>query len=248
MIRAEFPRSGYAAYHAPRWAFTLKEVHRLLAAVHGRRPRVLDIGRSGFTALLERHIPADVDSLGFELHGSPLAGCAHLHFDLNDSQYPERWLTGVAPYDVIVFGEVIEHLHTAPPLVLAFVRTLMRPDGAMVLQTPNAVQLASRLRMLAGRNPYHLINIDPTAPAHFREYTESELRAMCAEAGLMVEGCAHHALFDSRYRVRAGGGHRPDPDQLGGQVRNLVYRWLPPNLRPGLSFVLRPTATADAIT
>ncbi|MDP9149663.1 MAG: hypothetical protein M3O36_06955 [Myxococcota bacterium] len=45
-----------------------------------------------------------------------------------------------------MFAEVLEHLHTAPELVLAFLRRLLLPQGLLILQTPNAASLSKRIK------------------------------------------------------------------------------------------------------
>jgi hypothetical protein len=54
----------------------------------------------------------------------------------------------------IVFAEVIEHLFTAPELVLAYLHELLVPRGQLLLQTPNAASLRKRLKLALGRNPF----------------------------------------------------------------------------------------------
>ena len=83
----------------------------------------------------------------------------------------------------MVFAEVIEHLHTSPLHSLNFVRGLVAESGVVILQTPNAVSLPKRLKVLGGRNPYEQIRADPSNPGHFREYTLRELEGYARETG-----------------------------------------------------------------
>ena len=75
----------------------------------------------------------------------------------------------IGEYDVVVMAEVIEHLYTAPSVVLPYLRTLVRPDGVLIIQTPNAAAVFRRLKLLMGSNPFTLINEDTTDPWDFRE-------------------------------------------------------------------------------
>jgi len=78
----------------------------------------------------------------------------HIVFDLNDTQTIEAIPTDIR-FNLIVFAEVIEHLHTAPELVLHALCNLLTDDGIIVCQTPNALGAAQTHHPAArARNPY----------------------------------------------------------------------------------------------
>ena len=207
----------YLRYHERRYA-TLCAVARDLLA--GRRePRVLDVGPM-FEARLLRDMGAAVDTLGFA-HPlfPPRDGERHLELDLND---PGR--DGEGSYDLVVAAEVIEHLHTDAATVLRHLASWLRPGGALLIQTPNAVALHKRLRMLAGRNPIEPIRADSSNPGHFHEYTLRELLDAAAGAGLAVAGWRAENYFGASALARAYA--------RAGRV-------LPPSLRHGITIWLR---------
>ena len=90
-------------------------------------------------------------------------------FDLNDAQYRERWIR-TPPIHLAVMAEVLEHLYTAPTLVLGFAYSLMEPGGILIVETPNAASLKKRLRLLVGRHPYEMIRENAVNPGHFRPF------------------------------------------------------------------------------
>jgi len=153
------------------------------------RARILDIGPSYESELIRRLWPqAIVDSLGF-LDGRlmpPRAGEEHTEFDLvqaaDQASWPER-----QPYDLIVFAEVIEHLYISPGLVMQMLASLLGLGGTIIIQTPNAVALSRRFWLLMGRNPFESIRDDLHQAGHYREYTASELRDLCQQAGFRVK-------------------------------------------------------------
>jgi len=224
---------GYTAFHAPRYAHLLQKL-----AEHGvsSETRVLDIGRSRLTELIGERFGCRVDSLGFLPDATTPEG-RHYEFDLNRSQRREDWRTDLPEYDVIVMAEVIEHLYTAPQLVLAFLVTLMTPNGLLMIQTPNAAGLSRRVKLLLGRNPYEMIRLDNTNPGHFREYTSGELRRLAVGAGLTVEKLSTHFYFDMRFAQHGETGNRPQPAL--GALKNLVYGMLPAPFRWGITAELR---------
>src|SRR5690606_20246753 len=96
--------------------------------------------------------------------------------------------------------------------------------------------LHKRLQMLCGRNPFQRIAEDCGNPGHFREYTARELVNYARDAGFEVESIRHLAYFDYRYSDHLDGRFAERPALC---ALNLMYRWLPGRLRPGLCALLR---------
>lgn len=221
--------NGYLRYHAPRYGRLLE----LLSRYAENAVRMLDIGSSPFTSIAQRTVGIPVDTLGFEADGQTTTG-QHYRFDLNDAQISGRWRSDLPAYEIIVFSEVIEHLHTSPRPVLAFLATLLAPGGLLLLQTPNAVVAHKRAQLLLGRNPYSLISEDLSNPAHFREYTAVELRSYLEQAGFKVKEQSFENYFDYRYTDHSAQ-HFTAKRRYA--LVNAVYSILPGSFRPGLCFV-----------
>ena len=222
---------GYLAYHAPRFRFLLDLAGRVLPS--GAK-RALDIGPSPLTALLRQRLTCPVDTLGLESEAVLADGTAHRHVDLNS---PDAFPPTLPLYDLIVFAEVLEHLHAPPQLVLAALGRLLAPKGVLILQTPNAASLPKRVKLLAGRNPYELLRKERGNPGHIREYTLDELRRFAGETGFHVTECFRRFYFDARHAHHENGAVRAQP--FVGSCKNLIYRALPPFLREGITIVLR---------
>jgi hypothetical protein len=206
----------YFRTHSRRYAL-------LLDLVRDLTPRkILVVGPSYESALLRETFPdARVNTLGWYDDRFPLReGERHTDLDLNETEYPE-----LEPHDLIVCGEVIEHLHVPPVPVLRFLGGALSSEGRLVLQTPNATALPKRLRMLVGRNPYAPIRDEPRNPGHFHEYTVSELTRLFEAAGLEVLRLITANYFDH------------------GSPQNRLYRAvgpvLPGTLREGITVVAR---------
>ncbi len=227
-----FPGDPYVAFHSPRYATVLKLVEQHLEPLE---KRVLDIGPSALTELVRDQFRLPVDTLGFTPDRRTDRG-NHYVFDLNEAQWPERWRRDLPLYDLVIMAEVIEHLHASPRLVLAFLRTLMRPGGVLIIQTPNAVRFGTRLKVLVGRNPYAMIREDVSNPDHFREYTERELRDYVLSAGLNIQECIFSNYFDIRHGDQREG---PRISPLMLNAMNVLYQAMPPSLRTGLTVVAR---------
>ena len=190
-----------------------------------RGSRILDVGAVLEAELLRAYRPdARVDTLGFEnTLFPPRKGERHVEFDLNDARDRSAW-PEAGEHDVAVMCEVIEHLHAPPGSVLACIAGAVRPGGALVLQTTNAVALHKRLRMLVGRSPFEPIRDSVANPGHFHEYTAPELISVARSAGW--EPLAVKTVNYFR------------PPGRSGSLYGVVGRILPPGLRHGITVCL----------
>ena len=228
--------NAYVAYHAPRYARLLALLDELLPP--RPRPSILEVGRSYVTPAMAEALGCRIDSLGLHAEQEH-ADWRHYHFDLNDCQHSDRCRRDVPLYPAIVMAEVIEHVHTSPRLVLDWLRTLLQPRGLLFLQTPNAVALHRRVRMLLGQNPYELIREDALRPGHFREYTQGELYAYAEGSGYDVVAFHADAYFDYRYRGHAPGRTAVPPRRLSSLLIDTMFALCPPRLKPGFTLVLQ---------
>ena len=182
----------YATYHSKRYDYVIGKCLGYKSSPNGK---VLDVGRGVLTLKLCQYYRRVV-SLGFplspeqkkaeaELRAVSPVMLEHIEFDLNDTRTVEH-LDRADKFDLIVFGETIEHLVAPPECVLKFLKSLLADDGIIICQTPNAVALHKRIQMLLGYNPYHRLRFDIYNPGHIREYTREELIEIGRSAGLKV--------------------------------------------------------------
>lgn len=81
-------------------------------------------------------------------------------------------------FDVIVAGEVIEHIYDTD-FFLAETYRILKSEGKLLLSTPNVASLGRRLLLLFGINP--IIELSPNEPAssgHIRYFTFRTLRKL----------------------------------------------------------------------
>lgn len=226
--RLDDERRFYLHYHHRRYAALFSCVAEELTRLGGPEGlRLLDIGASYETALFRDRFPGlCVETMGFaDPIFVPRHGERHLDYDLNRAQDPGTWPRVDERYHLIVMAEVLEHLYTAPELVLAALQPLLDTGGSMVLQTPNAVALRHRLWMLRGHNPYEMFRTTPGNPGHYREYTVAELMAVAARSGFWFDSwwCDNYFAVDTwRYRAY---------DRLCAK--------LPPSFRDGITAILK---------
>lgn len=152
----------------------------LLGAGQGRR--LLDVGAGdGFLAKRLTAQGYEVTCIERDPGLAVLAGreCrAALVADL-DRDTPE--LDG--PFDVIVYGDILEHLED-PLRVLLELNRHLSPEGTVIVSVPNVAHLWIRLQLLLGRFEYTDRGIlDRT---HLRFFTLASFRRLLAEAELTV--------------------------------------------------------------
>ncbi len=212
----------YLHFHANRYAFLLAKVETM------DRGRILDIGPSFQTVLMREVYPDSViDTMGFDDNRFPRRESdRHLEYDLNDSVDREKWPRIETPYDLVVMAEVLEHVYTAAKPVLSCVASLMRPGGALIIQTPNAVNLGRRISTARGQNPFGMIREQKQNRSHFCEFT---CRASCGGRPKARELTVENATLTNYFGAR---GFRKS-------VYEVLCSALPGDLRDGITLVAR---------
>ena len=129
-----------------------------------------------------------------------------------------------ASFDVVLLGDVIEHLRD-PVAALARLRPLLRPGGRLVLSTPNVANWAIRLSLLAGRWRYTDRGILDRTHTHL--FTRATLRETIERAGYRGGADRLHGARAGRLgpprRPRSGGRAPPAPAfrlPVGGRCPN----------------------------
>lgn len=86
-------------------------------------------------------------------------------------------------FDYLILGDVIEHLRNGKEL-LVFIRSFLRPDGSLIISTPNIANWYCRLSLLMGRFNYGPKGIlDET---HVKFYTLDTFRQLIESTGYKV--------------------------------------------------------------
>lgn len=91
-----------------------------------------------------------------------------------------------ARFDVIVNCDAIEHLLCNPVHMLAECHRVLKPDGVMVVTTPNVLRIDNVVRLLRGRNIYDKYVLESASARHPREYTPDELARLVESVGFSV--------------------------------------------------------------
>jgi predicted TPR repeat methyltransferase len=101
-----------------------------------------------------------------------------------DAQSPEAVAAlGLEPAEVVIAGEVVEHLDAPGPFFQAL-RELVGPRGLLVVTTPNAYRLLNFLAPAAGVELVH--------PDHTAWHSPHTLANLLARNGWELEGAAYY--------------------------------------------------------
>jgi 2-polyprenyl-3-methyl-5-hydroxy-6-metoxy-1,4-benzoquinol methylase len=194
--------------------------------VGGPGRRVLDVGcRAG--ALTQAYLEGN-EVVGIDVDRDALAEAAKLGVRTVWADAQRRLPFSEESFDVVVAGEVLEHLAN-PGALLAEAHRVLRPGGTLVGSIPNAFRLKSRLRFLFGRSPSDdptmLQLLSPTALAEMlRDFDETRLEFVASRFIRLNPRLAGNVIvFSGRKpsRSRRWGDPPPAPgrsDRSAGDV------------------------------
>ena len=160
--------------------------------VGGPGRRVLDLGcRDG--ALTQAFLAGN-EVVGVDADREALAEAAKLGMDTHWADLDQPLELENETFDVVVAGELLEHLRD-PHALVAEIRRVLRPGGTFVASVPNAYRLKGRVLFLFGwppeNDPTHLQMFSPTdVRTLLRDFDEPQLHFV---AGRLVP--LHARLF-----------------------------------------------------
>ncbi|HLH17273.1 MAG TPA: methyltransferase domain-containing protein [Bryobacteraceae bacterium] len=154
--------------------------------------------------------------------------CAIDHFDAERDPFPYP----DGHFSTVLCCELIEHLFEDPMHMMGEINRVLKPDGHLVLTTPNIAAMRGISAILQGYHPgfFHAY-IKPAASGevdarHNREYTPREVKLLLENSGFTVE------------RLETGE-FRDEPHPEYGWVRHLLETyWLGEELRGDGIYVL----------
>ncbi len=134
--------------------------------VGGPDRRILDLG-CRYGALTRAYLEGN-DVVGLDVDREALAEAAKLGIQTRWADVEQPLGLDDASFDVVVAGELLEHVRD-PEALVAEVRRVLKPGGRFVGSVPNAYRLKNRLRFALGRAPEQ----DPT---HLHMYAPADVR------------------------------------------------------------------------
>ncbi len=214
------PRDFTRLMYLARFEVVVETVRR-----HARGPRVLDVGcaQGNFSLALAEHgfrvVPLDLrrSFLSYLRMKHERGAVACVNGSLEHFPFRAR------AFDVVLLGEVIEHV-AHPERLLESAARLLAHGGVLVVTTPNGERAHTGLPTLSAvrdRAALEQKQFKPDADGHLFLLTKAELTAAASAAGLRV---VEHAFFNSPWmtgRLRFRHGAR----LLPVSARRALDRW-----------------------
>ena len=152
----------------------------MLPALIPHGARLLEVG-CGVGAMLQffRQVPRVV-ALGIEPNPDRARAAATLGLDVQCGLLSPETASAIGTFDVVVFADVLEHLHE-PADLLVIARKMLRPGGFVLASIPNVAHWTIRLALLRGTFDYQPSGLmDAT---HLRWFTMASARRLFESAG-----------------------------------------------------------------
>lgn len=152
------------------------------SAAPGQKPVGIELGASGGeVAARIRDMGADIIACDAEAEALAAArknyGLETKQIDVSkDLPFADNSL------DFVYAGELIEHLFDTRKF-LSECNRVLKPEGALVMTTPNLATLRDRFRFFAGHSPRQVNPMHRYLWLHIRPFTAKELKRDLAEAG-----------------------------------------------------------------
>lgn len=114
-------------------------------------------------------------------------------------------------FDVVLCCEVIEHMEVDPMFMMAEINRVLKPEGLLILTTPNITSSRALYKILRGDEPYFYMQYrhKPSLYRHNYEYSVSSIKKVLKAAGfssrVWSEDTFEDAVLDDVERLRAIG-------------------------------------------
>jgi SAM-dependent methyltransferase len=176
MTRLEEIEEAYRTHHSEsrseEFVFCEPERSALFRDWIGSGRRVLDLG-CRYGALTKAYVDGN-EVVGVDVDRAALAEAAKLGIETRWADLDEPLSFEDTSFDVVVAGEVLEHLRF-PDRLAAEARRVLRPGGLFAGSVPNTYRLKSRLRFLLGKPPEFADD-----PTHLRAFAGRDVLALLA--------------------------------------------------------------------
>jgi SAM-dependent methyltransferase len=107
------------------------------------------------------------------------------HFNVENDLFPYS----DGEFDLVIFAEIIEHLLNDPCKVLREIKRVLKPNGVLILTTPNVARLENITRLISGANIYDPYSGYGPYGRHNREYNCHELDQLLKFEGFEPTQC-----------------------------------------------------------
>jgi SAM-dependent methyltransferase len=116
-----------------------------------------------------------------ELEGRPIE-FKYSHFNIERDPFP----FSDSSFDCVIFCEILEHLLLDPDRAVAEMARVTKPNGFLIVSTPNVARLPNLYSLALGRNIYDWYSANGAYGRHNREYTLAEVIDLLKRHGYVL--------------------------------------------------------------
>lgn len=183
------PKKAHYERKSPGYSSSSSRSERVAVLVGGPGLRVLDLacGPGHLGAVLRQHGNYVV---GCEISEAASAQARNVLDEVYSFDIEGEWPARLAerPFDVVVLGEILEHVFD-PVAVLREAHRVLSEQGRVVITTPNFLVWIARLQVLFGRFRYQEYGLFDFG--HIRWFTYDYLKQVVREAGFKIDSEQH---------------------------------------------------------
>ncbi len=142
----------------------------------------LGCGRGHFL----KYLGPQYRSLGYDISTTSIKHCLSKKINAKVVNLEESFPDSANTFDTIVAGEIIEHIFDTDSF-LSEIKRVLKPNGSLILSTPNLASLGRRLLLMIGRNPLIEDSLGPQNAGHVRYFTFPLLKQLLTRHGFEIE-------------------------------------------------------------
>ncbi len=156
----------------------------------GTKKKVLDVGcYEGYISEKIKELHNEV--IGIEISKEAVKICNKRGIKCIEQDIEEKFPFKNNYFDCVFAGEIIEHVFDTDAL-LQEIKRVLKPNGALVLTTPNIAALTRRIRLLFGVNPDIEIGLilpdgKTKSAGHIRYFTIKTLEKLLNRNGFFID-------------------------------------------------------------
>jgi 2-polyprenyl-3-methyl-5-hydroxy-6-metoxy-1,4-benzoquinol methylase len=190
--------------------------HAFALAMIGHNKRVLEVGcATGYFTKVLAERGCKVVGMEIDPQAAHAAETWAEHVVVGDIEQTQTWeQVDDESFDVVTFGDVLEHLRD-PLAVLRRAVVKLKPSGFVVASLPNFAHGDVRLSLLHGNFEYRDLGL--LDRSHLRFFTRESVRGLFQEAGLLIVDTQRVVM--PMFCTELGVNRQDFPDSVLDEIR-----------------------------
>jgi SAM-dependent methyltransferase len=178
----------YLKFHYKRFKVLLSLIKKIPAG------KLLDIGTTPFSFYINENTNHQV--FAFDYNNLLKERCEEL-----DVNFKSGDLNSGLPYeknyfDTVIFAEVFEHIHSDPVKLLNSLNSIIKPEGVLILGTPNLASFTNRIKLLFNQPILEYPTWDAEVHGHDRLFVKKELVSYLKKSGFNIQNVRYSSCLD----------------------------------------------------